>query len=103
MPAIHEQMQVPKIFTAKHVVSRWLLKPGRSYAQAVEAFTPYETTKDPYPEGRKALRELIEKFVPDERVFYAFVNNRFEGSAIETIEDVILERTQPGEQRDEVF
>ncbi|HOA73638.1 MAG TPA: DUF72 domain-containing protein [Phycisphaerae bacterium] len=89
MPPVYEQMRMPGIFTATHVVSRWLLKPGRTYAQAVEAFSPYETTKDPYPEGRQALRELIEQFVPDERVFYAFVNNRFEGSAIETIEGVL--------------
>jgi len=95
MPAIHEQMRLRNIFTARHVVSRWLLKPGRTYAQAVEAFSPYETTKDPYPEGRQALRDLIEQFVPDDRVFYAFVNNRFEGSAVETIENV-LEQIRPG-------
>lgn len=91
MPPVHEQMRIPGIFTACHVVSRWLLRPGRTYAEAVEAFTPYETTKDPYPEGRQALRDLIDRFVPDERIFYAYVNNRFEGSAIETIENVLGE------------
>jgi len=89
MPPVHEQMRIAKIFTAKHVVSRWLLKPGRAYAEAVEAFAPYERIKDPYPEGRQSLRELIEQFLPDDRVFYAFINNRFEGSAIETIENVL--------------
>lgn len=91
MPPVHEQMRLPGIFTARHVVSRWLLRPGRSYAEAVEAFSPYETTRDPYPEGRRALRDLIEQFVPDDRIFYAFVNNRFEGSAIETIENVLAD------------
>ncbi len=89
MPPVHEQMRNPDVFTARHVVSRWLLKPGRTYAQAVEAFAPYETTKEPYPEGRQAMRELIDRFVPDDRMFYAFVNNRFEGSAVETIENVL--------------
>ena len=91
MPSVEDQMRTSDIFTAKHVVSRWLLKPGRTYTEAVEAFTPYETTKDPYPEGRQALRDLIDKFIPDDRTFYAFVNNRFEGSAIETIENVLSE------------
>lgn len=91
MPPVAEQMRLEKVFTARHVVSRWLLRPGRTYAEAVEAFTPYERIQDPYPEGRGALRELIERFVPDERVFYAFVNNRFEGSAIETIENVLAD------------
>lgn len=91
MPPVHEQMRIPDIFTARHVVSRWLLKPGRVYAEAVKAFAPYETMKDPYPEGRQALRDLIEQAMPDERVFYAFVNNRFEGSAIETMENVLSE------------
>jgi uncharacterized protein YecE (DUF72 family) len=89
MPPVHEQIRVPDVFTARHVVSRWLLKPGRTYAQAVEAFAPYETTQDAYPEGRQALHDLIEQFVSDDRVFYAFVNNRFEGSAIETIENAL--------------
>jgi uncharacterized protein YecE (DUF72 family) len=88
MPSVREQMKLPNVFTARHVVSRWLLKPGRTYAEAVEAFSPYESVKDPYPEGRQALHDLIEQFLPDERVFYAFVNNRFEGSAIGTIEHV---------------
>lgn len=89
MPPVDEQMRMPDIFTARHVVSRWLLRPGRTYAQAVEAFSPYERIQDPYPEGQQALRDLIERFVPDERVFYAFINNRFEGSAIETIENAL--------------
>lgn len=89
MPSVDEQTKLPNVFTARHVVSRWLLRPGRTYAQAIEAFTPYEHIKDPYPEGRQALRDLIKQFVPDDRVFYAFINNRFEGSAIETIENVL--------------
>ncbi len=92
MPPVDEQMKLPGIFTAKHVVSRWLLKPGRTYAEAVEAFTPYESIKDPYLEGRHALRELIDQFVPDQRTFYAFINNRFEGSAIESIENALMDR-----------
>ena len=82
MPPMDEQVRI-------HVVGRFLLRPGRTYAQAVEKFSPYERLQDPYPEGQAALRGLIEQFVPDPKVFYAFVNNRFEGNAIETIENAL--------------
>ena len=59
MPSISEQMQVPNVLTADHAVARFLLRPGRSYQQAVEMFSPYERVQDPYPEGRQALRGLV--------------------------------------------
>jgi len=89
MPPVHEQMRVPGAFTARHAVARFLLRPGRTYQQAVDAFAPYERVQDPYPEGRDALSELIQRCLPDgERTLFAFVNNRFEGSAVETIEAI---------------
>lgn len=91
MPPVDEQLRIPGIFTANHVVSRWLLKPGRTYAQALEQFSPYETVKDPYPVARKTLSELMEQFVPGKTSFYAFINNRLEGNAIETIEESIAQ------------
>lgn len=91
MPSLPEQLRIPGIFTAGHVVARLLLRPGRTYQQAVEQFSPYERVQDPYPEGRSALRELIEQFMPGENALYAFVNNRFEGNAVETIESVVGE------------
>ena len=86
MPSIPEQMQVPDVFTADTVVARFLLRPGRSYRQAVEMFSPYERIQDPYPEGRWALRGLIERCQAERRTLFAFVNNRFEGNAPETID-----------------
>ena len=57
--------------------------------QAVEKFAPYERVQDEYPEGRSALRELIERCQSGGQALFAFVNNRFEGSAVETIESAI--------------
>lgn len=91
MPSLAEQMEVPGAFTARHVAARLLLRPGRSYEQAVKTFEPYDKMTDPYPEGRAALRRLIDQCQTDQRRLFAFVNNRFEGSAIETIERVISE------------
>ena len=86
MPPLAEQAALPGIFTAPHVVARLLLRPGRSYQQAVEAFSPYSEVREPYDEGRAALRDLIERCLAEGRTLFAYVNNRFEGNAPQTIE-----------------
>lgn len=91
MPALAEQAQLGGVFTAQHVAARLLLRPGRTYQEAVAQFSPYERVQDPYPEGRAALRALIEACLRGEMALYALVNNRFEGNAIETIEGVLDE------------
>ena len=88
MPPVDEQLRIPGIFTADHTAARFLLQPGRPYRQAVDMFSPYETVQDPYPQGRDAMSELIERCLGEQRMLFAFVNNRFEGNAPETIDDV---------------
>jgi uncharacterized protein YecE (DUF72 family) len=89
MPALGEQLDTPGILTAPHAVARLLLRPGRTYEQAVRKFSPYERIQDPYDDGRAALRRLIERCRQAGQMLFAFVNNRFEGSAVETIERAI--------------
>lgn len=89
MPSISEQLAIPDTFTAKHVAARLLLKPGRAYRDAVEKFAPYERIQEPDPEGRAGLRELIEQCLKRRLALFAFVNNRFEGNAVETIREVV--------------
>jgi uncharacterized protein YecE (DUF72 family) len=89
MPPVMEQAQVPGVFTADYVVARLLLRPGRTYEQAVGLFSPYERLQEPYPEGREALRELIRRCLEGGQALNAFVNNRFEGNAVQTIEATI--------------
>jgi uncharacterized protein YecE (DUF72 family) len=91
MPPAAEQLRIPGVLTAPHIVARFLLRPGRTYAQAVEQFAPYERVQDPYPEGRAALADVIRTALPDNRTCYTFVNNRFEGNTIETIETMLAE------------
>lgn len=85
MPPVIEQLRVSELRTADHVAARFLLRPGRTYAQAVEKFEPYEHLQDPYPEGREGLRQLIELSLAESRQLYAWVNNRLEGNSLETI------------------
>ncbi len=89
MPELAEQLRLPGAFTAEFTVCRALLRRGRSYEEAVKLFAPYEHVKDPYPQGREALRRLIETARRDGRAAFVFVNNRFEGNAPQTIEAVV--------------
>jgi len=91
MPPVREQLEDEHILTATHVAARFLLKPGRTYQQAVDQFAPYERVQEPYPGGRHALRELIEHCLTEQRTLFAYVNNRFEGNAVGTIETVVNE------------
>lgn len=88
MPPLPEQLRIPDALTADFTLCRALLRPGRAYQQAVELFSPYEEIRQPYPEGRQALRDLIERACALGTETFLFVNNRFEGNAPQTIEAV---------------
>src|SRR5262245_14567195 len=72
------------------VAARFLLKPGRKYEDAVEAFQPYNETKEVNEEARKAGANLIEEGASTaNRKTYIYVNNRLEGNALATIEAML--------------
>jgi len=91
MPPLQEQIVMPGAFTADFTVVRALLRAGRAYETAVAQFAPYNKIQDENPEGRKALRELIERMKQERRTSYIFANNRFEGNAPETIRAIVDE------------
>jgi len=62
-----------------------LLRRGRPYQQAVEAFQPYTETRDPNPEARESMRVLIGRARENHEFLFLFVNNRLEGNAPLTI------------------
>jgi uncharacterized protein YecE (DUF72 family) len=87
MPSVTEQLQLPDSFTSNFAVARFLLKPGRNYEQAVEAFQPYSEVKEANPDARAALIELLTTPVKPGRTGkrFLYVNNRLEGCALWTI------------------
>ncbi len=85
MPSIGEQVATPGVFTAPFVVARALLRPGRPYAEAVEAFAPYDRIREPNPQLRGDLVELIRRALALRIPAYVLVNNRAEGNAPLTI------------------
>jgi uncharacterized protein YecE (DUF72 family) len=89
MPPILEQIQLAGILTAPFSVARALLKPGRTYQEAVDRFQPYEELKEEYPELRVGLAEAVRRCVAEGRQLYAYVNNRAEGNSPKTIEAIL--------------
>lgn len=83
MPPVDEQIQIEGAFPADFFAARFLLKPGRTYEEAVKSFSPYQKTKEVQPAERKAIRELGLK--KTRKGSYIYVNNRLEGNALLTI------------------
>ena len=88
MPPVGEQLALAgSLASPEFCVARFLLKPGRKYEEAVKMFSPYDQIKEPDEAGRSAGTELIRRVVSQNfsRHGYIYVNNRFEGNAIQTI------------------
>jgi uncharacterized protein YecE (DUF72 family) len=88
MPPVSEQMTLPGSRTTPELVAaRFLLKPGRRYEDAVNAFQPYDSVKEEYPEARSAARALVAegKAAAPKRRTFVYINNRLEGNALGTI------------------
>jgi uncharacterized protein YecE (DUF72 family) len=89
MPELKYQIQLPESVTADFIVSRALLRYGRSYENAVRLLTPYGEVQDPNPEARSALRQMIEQARQRRLEAYIYVNNRLEGNAPATIMAIV--------------
>jgi len=83
MPSVEEQLAMEGSFTTDFFASRFLLRPGRKYEEAVQSFAPYESVQDIYSEGRDAIGKLAS--IKTQRPSFIFVNNRLEGNALGTI------------------
>ena len=85
MPPIGHQMDLPNSLTAPFIIARALLRPGRTYDEAVDAFAPYDRIREPNPRLRRDLVRLVETAMATRIPAYLLVNNRAEGSAPLTI------------------
>lgn len=91
MPPIGEQMKLLGSETTPHLsAARFLLKPGRSYEEAIKSFQPYSETREINEPARQAGAELIRKgkTAPGKKTFL-FINNRLEGNALQTIKAML--------------
>lgn len=86
MPSVERQLQWPGSMTTDFAVGRFLLRPGRSYEEAVERFSPYQETREIDLSARSAARKLIWDVPPKNgRPTFVYINNRLEGNALNTI------------------
>jgi hypothetical protein len=91
MPEIGTQMDLPGAFTADFSVVRALLRKGRRYEDAVEAYQPYDKVAEPNPSTRDAMRRIAQRSLEVKKPAFLFINNRLEGNAPTTIEAVVDE------------
>ncbi len=89
MPPIIRQVGISGTLTTDFSVVRALLKPGRTYEQAVEMFKPYDHLKEENPELREGIVEAVHRCVAEKRALYVYVNNRAEGNSPKTIEGIL--------------
>jgi uncharacterized protein YecE (DUF72 family) len=85
MPPIGHQLDLPGSVSGPFILARALLRPGRTYDEAVDAFAPYDRIREPNPKLRRDLARLVEEAVKLRIPAYLLVNNRTEGSAPLTI------------------
>jgi uncharacterized protein YecE (DUF72 family) len=85
MPSIGEQLALADSVTGPFIICRALLRPGRLYADAVEAFSPYDRIRDEQPALRADLVSLVRTAIALRLPAYVIANNRAEGSAPLTI------------------
>ncbi len=92
MPTIAEQLELPDAFTTGFTLVRALLRPGRTYAQAVRLFQPYAELRDPWPDGFRAVAGVVRRA---RRETFIAVNNRFAGNSPLAISAILdeLERS----------
>ncbi|MBA3317199.1 MAG: DUF72 domain-containing protein [Gemmatimonadales bacterium] len=88
MPAIGDQLDLPGSVSGLFLIARALLRPGRTYDEAVDAFAPYDRIQEPNPELRRDILRLIDTAVTTRIPAYLLVNNRAEGSSPLTVAEV---------------
>lgn len=91
MPALDVQAKLAEPFSFPFYLARLLLEPGTKYAEAVEAFSPYDRTQNEVPAVRTAAAGLIRQALERKIPAYIIVNNRLEGCAPKTIEGILAE------------
>ncbi len=99
MPGVEEQWEMPGSITRPDcVAARLLLKPGRKYQQAVEAFSPYEKVQEPLPAVRAAAAKMVQRGqrLDAKGQTLIYVNNRLEGNALQTIRAVLAQTRTAG-------
>jgi uncharacterized protein YecE (DUF72 family) len=97
MPMPADQLSVVPLDNAPFAVVRLMLRPGTRYAQRKEAFEPFDKLVQPDHEMRDQVVDLVSLARSLNRLVFVLVNNKAEGSAPLTIEELAAQiATAPG-------
>lgn len=101
MPPIAEQLTLPGIIPADHIVVRALTRQGVSHEDAVRDFAPYDKTQIVMEGMRTALAGLIHETIENKKKIFVYANNRVEGNSPNTLAGILdlfdeLERSDGG-------
>ncbi len=88
MPSISEQLK-HDANTAEFLIARILTPLGMSYEATVKKFEPFNKIINPLPEMRADVMKLVEIAIQSRKIAYLLINNRAEGCAPQTIEELI--------------
>jgi len=90
MPDLASQHRsIGRRFTAPFIVARLLTPLGLAHAEAVRRFAPYNRLVVPQPQMRQDTIALIQQAQTERRAVYVLVNNRAEGNAPMTIQQLV--------------
>ena len=87
MPAISKQLEYDSI-TADFIVARILTPPGMAYSETVKKFEPFDKIVEPLPTMRADVLKLVAIAVKERKYAYLLINNRAEGCAPITIQEL---------------
>jgi uncharacterized protein YecE (DUF72 family) len=87
MPPISEQLKHDST-TADFIVARILTPLGMAYQETVKKFEPFDKIVAPLPEMRTDVMKLVEIALKSRKIAYLLINNRAEGCAPRTIEEL---------------
>lgn len=88
MPGLKEQFELPGVRTMAFWIARVLVAPGRKYPDAVKFFSPYDRIKEPHAEMRTEAATIARTAEKEGVDFFLLINNRAEGCAPITIEEI---------------
>ncbi len=88
MPMPADQLRVAPLDSAPFVVLRLMLRPGTHYEERKSSFAPFDRIIDPDPDMRRQVASIVERACALDKVVLILVNNKAEGSAPLTIEQL---------------
>lgn len=89
MPTIGRQLRVDGVLSADHVVCRLLIPPKQRYAARKLELAPFDQLRDPQPQMRMDVIELVRESVRLKKALFVVVNNKAEGSSPLTIRAIV--------------